>query len=130
LKLLVDENLPPRMARSLQALFVDSHEIVALRDKFERKGVTDLEWIGQLGAEGRWAVLTADMRIAKNQVEKNAFLTNNLVGFVMAPAIRKRSLTYQMARVLTLWDVFEQQYSLVSRGLFQFGIKSPRMVQL
>jgi PIN like domain len=118
------------MARSLQALFAETHEIIALREKFQRTGVSDLRWIGELGAEGRWAVLTADFRIAKNQVEKNAFLTNNLIGFVMAPAIRKRSLTFQMARVLNLWDVFEQQYNLVSRGLFQFGIKSPRMVPL
>ncbi len=127
MKLLVDENLPPRMARSLQALFADTHEIVALRDKFQATGISDLKWISELGVEGRWAVLTADMRIARNQVEKSAFLTNNLIGFVMAPAIRKRPLTYQMARILTLWDVFEKQYGLVSRGLFQFGIKSSRM---
>jgi hypothetical protein len=118
------------MARSLQALFIETHEIIALRDKFQATGVTDLQWISELGSEGRWAVLTADMRIAKNQIEKNAFLTNNLIGFVMAPAIRKRPLTYQMARILSLWDVFEKQYDLVSRGLFQFGIKSTRMVQL
>lgn len=118
------------MARSLQALFVEAHEIVALRDKFQRTGVSDLQWIGELGTEGRWAILTADLRIAKNQIEKNAFLSNNLIGFVMAPALRKRTLTYQMARVLTLWDVFEKQYELVSRGLFQFGVKSTRMIAL
>jgi PIN like domain len=118
------------MARSLQALFPETHEIVALRDKFQKTGVSDLRWIGELGAEGRWAILTADLRIAKNQVEKDAFLTNNLIGFVMAPAIRKRALTFQMARVLMLWEMFEQQYGLVSRGLFQFGIKSTRMVPL
>jgi predicted nuclease of predicted toxin-antitoxin system len=130
LKVLVDENLPPRMARSLQALFVEQHEVIALRDKFGRSGVPDLEWIGKLGEEGRWVILTADVRIAKNQVEKNAFLKNNLIGFVMAPALRKQKLTLQMARVLTAWDMFERQYELVSKGLFQFGIKGGRMTPL
>ncbi|MFC4290828.1 hypothetical protein ACFOWX_00160 [Sphingorhabdus arenilitoris] len=102
MKLLIDENLPPVMARSLQALFEGKHEIIALRDKFNSAGVTDLQWITSLGKEGNWSVLTADVRLAKNRVERNAFLSSNIVGFVMAPALRKRPLTIQMARILSI----------------------------
>ncbi|KSV87127.1 hypothetical protein N181_19565 [Sinorhizobium fredii USDA 205] len=34
MKVLFDHNLSPRLARGLQALMGDEHEIVALRDKF------------------------------------------------------------------------------------------------
>jgi len=34
LKLLLDNNLSPRIAHCLQALFVDEHKIVSLREKF------------------------------------------------------------------------------------------------
>jgi predicted nuclease of predicted toxin-antitoxin system len=130
LKLLIDENLPPVMARSLQALFADEHEIVALRDKFNASGVTDLEWIKTLGNEGNWSVLTADVRIAKNRVERDAFLSNNIVGFVMAPDVRKRALTLQMARLLTIWLDLEKQSQMVSNGLFRFGIKGSKFKSL
>jgi PIN like domain len=130
LKLLVDENLPPVIARSLQALFLGMHEIIALRDKFNAPNVTDLEWIKALGSEGNWAVLTADVRIAKNKVERDAFLSNSIVGFVMAPAVRKRPLTQQMARILTIWPDIEKQSQMVSNGLFQFGIKGSKFNSL
>jgi predicted nuclease of predicted toxin-antitoxin system len=34
LKLLLDHNLAPRIAKALNALFEGQHQIVALRDKF------------------------------------------------------------------------------------------------
>jgi predicted nuclease of predicted toxin-antitoxin system len=123
LKLLVDENVQIVIARSLQALFKGTHEIIALRDKFGRSGVTDLEWITALGKEGGWSVLTADIRISKNKIERAAFLSNNIVGFVMAPAVRKLALPLQTARILTVWSDIEKQSQMVSNGLFQFGIK-------
>jgi len=130
LKLIVDENLPPKMANSLQALFAGEHTIVSMREKFGRTGVSDLEWIQDLGKEGDWSVLTADRRISRNNVEKQAFLSKDLVGFVMAPAIRKRPLTLQMARILQLWDTFDQQSQIVSRGLFEFSIRGAKLTQL
>ena len=127
---MVDENLPPSMARSLQALFESEHHIISVRDKFQRTGVKDLEWISTLGKEGDWSVLSADVRIAKNKVEKEAFLSNNLVGFIMAPDVRKRTLTHQMSRILYIWDSIEKQSNLASRGLFQFGIRGTKFRSL
>jgi len=118
------------MANSLQALFAGEHTIVSMREKFGRTGVSDLEWIQDLGKEGDWSVLTADRRISRNNVEKQAFLSKDLVGFVMAPAIRKRPLTLQMARILQLWDTFDQQSQIVSRGLFEFSIRGAKLTQL
>lgn len=125
-----DENLPPVMARSLQALFADKHEIVALRDKFKRSGIQDVEWITTLGQEGNWCVLTADTRISKNRIERNAFLSNGLVGFIMAPAVRKQPMHRQLSRILYIWDSIEGQSKFVSNGLFEFGIRGAKFKQL
>lgn len=121
MKLLVDENLPARVARCLQALFPDGDEIVALRDKFGRPGVSDEEWIETLGKEGHWSILTADKRIAKNTIQRDAFLRNNLVGFVLAPGLRKKPMTIQVSRLLYIWPDLKNQSRLVSRGLFEIG---------
>lgn len=56
MKLLLDHNLSPKLARALQAIF-DEHTIVPLRDRFE-KDTTDEAWISALDKEGGWAVLT------------------------------------------------------------------------
>ena len=43
MKLLVDENLPPRLASALHVLFEPEHQITALRTKFNRPNVSDEE---------------------------------------------------------------------------------------
>jgi len=65
LKLLLDHNLSPRLARALGALFVD-HQIVALRDKFP-ENIADIDWILELDRDGGWGVLTKDLRISGNR---------------------------------------------------------------
>lgn len=130
MKLLVDENLPPRVARSLQALYPDDHLVIALRDKFERPRVTDIEWIQSIGGEGGWSVLTADRRISRNAIERNAFLAHNLIGFVLSPGLRKKALNLQMSRLLYFWPTLINQSELVTRGLFEIGERSSRLKSL
>jgi predicted nuclease of predicted toxin-antitoxin system len=62
LKLLVDNNLSPSLAHSLQPLFPE-YQIVALREKFTAN-IADVEWINALSFEGGWAALTAERRLA------------------------------------------------------------------
>ena len=50
MRVLVDNDLPPRLARALHIIFEDDgDEIIALRDKFGRDDVKDADWIGHLG---------------------------------------------------------------------------------
>jgi PIN like domain len=46
-KVLVDENLPPALARALDVLFSPRHEIIHLRTRFG-PGVKDVDWISTL----------------------------------------------------------------------------------
>jgi hypothetical protein len=84
-KVVIDENLSPALARALNALFDGEHEVVHIRDKFG-PGVKDVDWIANLSAEGRWIVISGDTSIAKKKAEQAAFRNSRLIGFFLAHA--------------------------------------------
>jgi hypothetical protein len=86
LKLLVDNNLSPRIARCLQALFEDEHQVIAKRDKFP-ENTTDVDWITALDEEGGWAVITADLHIRTRPHERAALDRSNIVFFFLAKRV-------------------------------------------
>lgn len=130
MKVLIDENMSPRIARALAALFDGEHEIVALRDRFG-PGIKDVVWMSQLSHEGGWIVISGDRRITRNKAEAMTFRNSTLVGFFLARGLYKAKATKQMERLLVLWDRIEQQTSLVAGGaMFELQIKSPRLRQL
>lgn len=85
MKVLVDENLSPALARSLHALFNGDHLIVHVREKFDA-GISDIEWIEALNSEGRWAVLSGDRRITRNPQNTTHSEIRNLLDFFSAKA--------------------------------------------
>jgi len=127
---MVDENLPPALARSLAALFAGKHEIVHLREKFGA-AVKDTEWIGALNAEGHWVIISADRRITKNKAEQQAFKSSKLVGFFLASGLQKAKLTNQMERLMALWETIEKQAELVGGGaMFEIPMRSSKLNQI
>lgn len=130
MKVLVDENLSPALAKALAALFVDQHEIVHLRERFGKR-VTDIEWISTLNREGRWVVISGDRRITKVQAEYHAFRNSRLVGFFLSKGLYKSRVIKQMERLLALWDTIEQQAAIVEGGaMFELPVRSTRLKQL
>ncbi|WP_167693199.1 hypothetical protein [Sphingomonas azotifigens] len=119
MKLLVDHNLPPRLAQALHIIFEPEHEIVALGKKFGRHNLKDEEWIPALGKEGGWAVLSADMNIAKKRPSRDLFIRAGLVGFFFSPAMQKWPLHRQTARVLTLWPQMASHVRTTANGAFE-----------
>lgn len=83
MKVLIDENLPPALAKALHALFEGDHDVVHLRARFG-PAVQDREWIETLSAEGRWIVISGDRRITRNRAEYMAFRNSRLVGFFLS----------------------------------------------
>jgi len=118
-KLLVDHNLPPRLAVALNAIFEPEHSIIALRDKFGRSDLKDEEWIPALGREGGWAVLSADMNIAKKRPSRELFVRAGLVGFFFSPSMQKWPLSRQAARVLTIWPQMVSHMNTTANGVFE-----------
>jgi hypothetical protein len=127
---MLDENLPPALARSLAALFAGKHEIVPLREKFGA-AVKDTEWIGALNAEGHWVIISADRRITKNKAEQQAFKSSKLVGFFLASGLQKAKLTKQMERLMALWETIEKQAELVGGGaMFEIPMRNSKLNQI
>jgi hypothetical protein len=122
LKLLLDHNLSPRLARALAALFVD-HEIVALRDKFPAD-IADVDWIGGLDREGGWAVLTKDLRIRQRPHERAALDRSRIVYFFLARAWMKFTVEETAARLIRLIPKMAAQTDLADRGRFELPINA------
>jgi hypothetical protein len=129
-KVLIDENLPPALARSLNALFAGKHEVVHIRERFG-PGVEDIEWITELSAEGRWIVISGDRRITRNKTEYGAFRASNLVGYFLSKGLHKSAILKQMERLCALWETIERQTALVQGGaMFELPMTSTRLKQL
>ena len=119
MKVMIDNDLPPRLAVALHTIFEDDgDEIISLREKFGRDNLKDDEWIPALGAEKDWAVISADGRIAKKRPSRELFLRNGLVGFFFKPALQKSPLRTQTARLLLLWPNIREQHRLAASGCF------------
>lgn len=130
MKVLIDENLPPALARSLDALFAGEHEIVHVLARFG-PGVRDVEWIGRLNVEGRWIVISGDRRIHRNKAEYNAFRNSNLVGFFLSKGLYKSPVIKQMERILALWHTIETQAAIVRGGaMFELPMTSIKIKQM
>lgn len=121
MKLLIDHNLPPRLAIALNEIF-PADEIAALRDKFGRSDVKDEDWIPALGREGGWAVLSADMNIAKKRPSRELFIRAGLVGFFLSPSLQKLPLHLQAARILMIWTQMTLLTQTTANGVFEMPI--------
>jgi len=124
---MVDENLPPPLARALAALFVGQHEIVHLRDKFGPK-VQDVDWLTALNREGSWVILSADRQITKNKTEQRVFHSSKHIGFFFAPGLQKASILKKMERLMVVWETIEKQVPLVKGGsMFENQVKGTQL---
>lgn len=130
MKVIVDENLPPALARALHALFAGEHEIIHLRDKFG-SGVSDLKWITDLSNEGRWVVLSGDRRITRNKAEYHAFRSSKLIGLFLSAGLHKAKLIKKTERILALWQKILDMSNTVEGGaMFELPMKSNRLKQM
>ena len=130
MKLLIDHNLPPALARGLNALFAGEHEVVALRDKFGRSNISDEDWIEALRHEGGWAVLSGDLRIAKKRPSRSLFINANLVGFFPLPAVTALPINRFAARVLHVWPGMIDLVKVSKGGVYELSISGSKFRQI
>jgi hypothetical protein len=130
LRLFVDNNLPPVLARGLDALFADDHHVICHRDKFGKTHVKDEEWIRALGSEGDWVVLSGDLNIARKRPSRELFLRSGLVGFFPKAAVMELPLNRKAARILTVWPRMEEISQAVRPGVFELPVKGDKFASL
>tara|TARA_Y100000588_G_C14211870_1_gene907035 strand:- start:418 stop:822 length:405 start_codon:yes stop_codon:yes gene_type:complete len=127
-KLLIDNNLPPKLAESIDPLFRDDGcEIVHLRDKFPESAV-DVVWIEGLAQEGNWAFLSYDRKILTKPHEVKAFKDSKLIGFFLAKAWQKQDLPDLASRLILRIPVMKTQFRIAHPGsAYRINIKSKRL---
>jgi hypothetical protein len=121
-KLLVDHNLSPAIARSLQHLF-PTHTFAALGDRFP-PDTPDIDWISELDRERGWATLTKDLRIQFRPHERLALDRSKIVFFFLAGAWRKYSVPETAARLIRLVPLMAKQVDIADRGRFDLPINA------
>lgn len=118
-KVLLDHNMPPAIARSLHELIkIDGHEALALRDHFN-VNISDIDYFSQLTPGRHWIVISKDLQNSRKKAERMAILENRLVAFYLSPGLQKKRINEQAAAILWHWDKILSQRELVERGLFQ-----------
>lgn len=120
---MVDNNLPPTLARGLAAFFGHEDHVIHIRDKFGTGSLPDEDWIAELGSEGGWSVLSADIRIAKRKPSRGLFLRSNLIGFFLAPSMDKYPVHEKAARLLMRWLDLRKIADTTQRGVFEVPVR-------
>lgn len=127
MKLLVDNNLPPRLARGLAELFANEHQIVHIRDKFKTGSLPDEDWIKLLSKEGGWCVLSGDRRIAKKRPSRDLFLRSRLIGFFPQASLMKLPLERKASRILYVWPQLVIASETLTSGCLAIGMRGDRL---
>jgi hypothetical protein len=108
----------------------DRHAIFHLRDKFS-DDTPDVEWLGSLAEEGDWIVISADLRISRNPVEKATWKESGLTAFFFAAPWGNDSFWKQSASLVTWWPEIVRQATLTPAGhgfSLPKGAKIPRQI--
>lgn len=123
MRLLCDNNVSPRIAHCLQALFKSQHEIVTLRERFAQNA-TDVEWITALSQQGGWAVLTKDLRLRTRPHERAALDQSRIVYFFLAGSWTKYGVEETATRLIRWVPKMAAQIDLADRGRFELPINA------
>jgi hypothetical protein len=103
MKFMLDHNLPPRVARALNALSEGlGHDVIALQEKFP-KNTKDEVWIRCLSAEGGWAVLSGDRAIMKDPVTLAAWRESTLTVFFLEKGWSKIDYWVKAWKLVQIW---------------------------
>lgn len=112
---LIDNNLPPAIARALHELCkAEGHSVIPLRDKFA-SDAPDIHWITQLQAEGGWAVISQD-KFSKGDVERQAFRACGLPVFCLTRQWGQTPYWSKADNLVRWWPAIMKQAELISGG--------------
>lgn len=118
MNVLIDENLPPRLATTLDGFIrEDGHGAYSLREKYG-PGVRDETWIADLRRDADdWIVISGDLRITRDRAIRTVFRSSGLRGFFLASGWRRSLRLHEKAGLLLMrWPEIEQQALLVAGG--------------
>ncbi|HWA85893.1 MAG TPA: hypothetical protein VG710_06705 [Opitutus sp.] len=72
MRLFFDNNLSPKLARSLDVLVQPEHRVIHLKERFSAN-TSDEVWMRALADEPGWVIVSGDLQIRKNPHEVKAW---------------------------------------------------------
>jgi hypothetical protein len=119
LKCLVDNNLPPALARALNELsankFSGLEQVIALREKFP-EDTPDMTWIQALGQQGDWFILSADQFRKHGDLERKALRQSGLIVFCLSKSWAAQQYWEKCAHLLRWWPHIVEQAERLQGG--------------
>ena len=117
MKFLIDNNLPPNLARALDCLSQNQglgvSKVVALRDLFPQ-ATPDIEWLTALAQEGGWCVISGDA-FKKSPAEKELIRRAGFVVFVLQKQWASHRYWEKSAQLVTWWPRIVGQAGMVTK---------------
>lgn len=115
MQFIIDNNLPPSLARGLNELSVHvGIPVHALKDKFD-PATPDIQWIEYLSKEKDWVVVSQD-RFRKGSGEKEAIRRSGLIVFYLDKQWAKQPYWSKAHRIVQWWPEIIKQAQMVSGG--------------
>lgn len=117
MKLLIDNNLPPALARALHELTIREweslHQVIHLRDRFPAD-TPDTGWISALSEEEGWVVITHD-RLNKG-LEREALKRAGLKVFFLDRSWKDHNFWDKAVQLARWWPRIIEQAEGISGG--------------
>jgi hypothetical protein len=110
----------------------EGDQVVRLSDRFPRQ-TDDRVWISALGEEDGWVVISADRRIYRNRLEREAWRRSRLIVFFLAPQWAKARHIDIAWRLLRWWPRIREQVAIVAAPAafelsFRYGSRRLRVL--
>jgi len=112
MKCLFDNNMPPKLAKTLNFLEGDDGMTVEhLKEKFP-PNTPDIEWITKLSKEGKWFIITQDNQIRKRSPEKKAWQESHIPIIFLQKSWIKLNLWEMAWRLIKYWPELKENINL------------------
>jgi len=109
---------------------IQGNEIVHLRERFA-EDCPDLEWIHALATDGDWVIVSGDLRITRNPVERAAWHESGLTAFFFGDAWSRSQYWKKAAELVEWWpEIVSKARSHPRSHGFEIPKSATRMRQI
>ena len=108
MKCLFDNNLPPKLAKTLNYLEGDEGiSVIHIKEKFP-SDTPDVEWINKLSKEGDWFIITKDNQIRKKSHERKAWQESHIPIVFLQKSWTNHGLWEMAWRFIKYWPELKE----------------------
>lgn len=119
LQFLIDNNLPPTLARALDCLSAkEGAQVHALRDRFDQS-TDDLVWMQALRDAGdHWCIVSTDQFRKRAKTERDLIRSAGFTVFVLHSGWSSQPYWPKASQLVAWWPKIIEQARLAQRSMF------------